>query len=98
MVELSFLVIPNLKDYRKESIAYLTDSAVLNGKIRALVGVIRMKENLLRFLEADSAPWIPSETLALSLIEPEPHDGITVIPQKRTARNQGRPKKAASAT
>jgi hypothetical protein len=39
-----------------------------------------MKENLLRFLEADSAPWIPPETLALSLIEPKSHEGITVIP------------------
>ena len=80
MVELSFLVFPNLKDYRKESITYPADGAVLNGEIRALVSVIRMKENLLRFLEANSAPWIPPETLALALIEPESHEGITVIP------------------
>ena len=73
MVELSFLVFPNLKDYRKESIAYPADGAVLNGEIRALVGVIRMKENLLCFLEADSAPWIPPEALALSFIKPESH-------------------------
>ncbi len=80
MVELSFLVFTNLKDYRKESTTYPVDGAVLNGEIRALVGVIRMKENLLRFLEPDSAPWIPPETPALSLIEPESHEGITVIP------------------
>ena len=73
MVELSFLVFPNLKNYREESITYPADGAVLNGEIRALVGVIRVKENLLGFLETDSAPWIPPETLALSLIEPESH-------------------------
>jgi len=73
MVELSFLIFANLKDHREESITYPADGAVLNGKIRALVGVIRMKENFLGFLEPDSAPWIPPETLALALIEPEPH-------------------------
>jgi hypothetical protein len=40
MVELSFLVFPNLKDYREESITYPADGAVLNGEIRALVGVM----------------------------------------------------------
>jgi hypothetical protein len=44
------------------------------------IDVVRMKENFLRFLEADSAPWIPPKTRALPLIEVESHYGITVIP------------------
>ena len=80
MVELSFLVFTNLKDYRKESITYPADGAVLNGEIRTLVGVIRMKENLLRFLETDPTPRIPTKALTLPRIEVESHEGITVIP------------------
>jgi hypothetical protein len=79
VVELSFRVFPNFEDHRIEAIANPSDSAVLNREIRALVGVVRMKENSLCFLEADSAPWIPPKTLALPLIEVESHDGITVI-------------------
>jgi hypothetical protein len=44
---------------------------MLSGKIRTLVGVIGMKENLLYFLEANSALGIPPKALALSLIEME---------------------------
>jgi hypothetical protein len=40
-----------------------------------------MKEHLLRFLEADSAPRIPPKAKALPRIEVESHRGITVIPQ-----------------
>jgi hypothetical protein len=36
---------------------------MLNRQIGTLVGVIRMKEHLLRFFEADSAPWIPPKAL-----------------------------------
>jgi hypothetical protein len=80
MVELSFCVFPNLEDHRVEVIANPSDGAVLKREIRALVRIVRMKKNFLRFVEADSAPWIPPKTLALPLIEVESHDGITVIP------------------
>jgi len=53
---------------------------MLNRNIRTLVGVVGMEENLLRLLEADSAPWISPKAPALALIEVETHDGITVIP------------------
>jgi hypothetical protein len=33
-----------------------------------------MKENLLHFLEADSAPGVPAKTPALPLIEVESHE------------------------
>ncbi len=80
MVELSFSVFANLKNHRIQTVAYPADRAMLNGQISALVGVVRMKENLLRFLEADSALWIPPKALALPLIEVESHECITVIP------------------
>jgi hypothetical protein len=46
---------------------------MLSGKIRTLIGVIRMKENLLYFLEADSALGVPTKAFALSRIEMESH-------------------------
>jgi hypothetical protein len=80
MVELTFCILPNLEDHRVEAIAYPADGAVLNRKVRAPIGLVRMKENFLRLLEADSAPWIPPKSRALPLIEVETHYGITVIP------------------
>jgi len=44
---------------------------MLGGEVATLVHVVRMKENLLRFLKADSAPGIPPKALALPLIEVE---------------------------
>ncbi len=73
MVELSFRIFPNLKNYRVQAATHPTDGAMLNGKVRTLVGVIGMKENLLYFLEADPALRIPSQALALSLIKMESH-------------------------
>jgi len=46
---------------------------MLNGKVRTLVGVIGMIENLLYFLEPDSALGIPPKALALPLVEMESH-------------------------
>jgi hypothetical protein len=71
MIELSFRVFPNLKNYRVQAASHPTDGAMLSGKIRTLVGVIGMKENLLYFLDADSALRIPPKAFALSLIEME---------------------------
>jgi hypothetical protein len=73
MIELSFRVFPNLKNDRVQPAPYPTDGAMLSGKIRTLVGVIRMIENLLYFLEADSALRVPPKVFALSLIEMESH-------------------------
>jgi hypothetical protein len=73
MVEFSFRIFPNLKNYRVPAAPDPTDGAMLNARIRTLVGVIRMKENLLYFLEADSALGFPPKTFALPLIEMESH-------------------------
>jgi hypothetical protein len=73
MVELSFRVFPNLKNYRVQTASHPPNGAMLSGKIRTLVGVIGMKENLLYFLEADSALGVPTKDFALSLIEMESH-------------------------
>jgi hypothetical protein len=80
MMELSFRVFSNFKDHRIQAITHPADSAMLNREIGAPIGVVWMKENFLRFLEADSAPRIPPKAFALPLVEVESHDGITVIP------------------
>ena len=54
MVELSFRVFPNLKDYRVQAATHPADGAMLIREVRTLVGVIGMIENLLYFLEANS--------------------------------------------
>ena len=74
MVEFSFRIFPNLKNHRVQAAPDPADGAMLNREIRTLVGVIRMKENLLHFLEADSALGVPPKTLALPRIEMESHE------------------------
>jgi hypothetical protein len=71
VIELSFRIFPNLKNDRVQPASHPADGAMLNGKVRTLVGVIGMIENLLYFLEANSALGIPPKALALSLIEME---------------------------
>ena len=73
MVELSFRILPNLKNDRVQSASHPTNRAMLSGKVRTLVGVIGMEENLLYFLEPNSALRIPRKALTLSLIEMESH-------------------------
>jgi hypothetical protein len=73
MVEFSLRVFPNLKNYRVQAATHPTNRAMLKGKVRTLVGVIGIKENLLYFLEADSALRVPPKALALPLIEMESH-------------------------
>jgi len=74
MVELSFRVFPNLKNDRVQASSHPTDGAMLSGKVRTLVGVIGVIENLLYFLETDSALRVPPQALALPLIEMESHE------------------------
>jgi hypothetical protein len=73
MVELSFRIFPNLVNHRVQAAAHPTDGAMLNGKVRTLIAVIGMIENLLYFLETDSALRVPPKALALPLIEMESH-------------------------
>jgi hypothetical protein len=73
MVELSFRILPNLKNDRVQSASHPTDGAMLVRKVQTLVGVIGMMEYPLYFLEANSALRIPPKALALSLIEMESH-------------------------
>jgi len=74
MVELSFRVFTNLKNHRIQAVTNPADGALLDGEIRTLVGVVRMEENLLYFLEADSTPGVPPKAPALPLVEVEPHE------------------------
>jgi hypothetical protein len=74
VIELSFRVFPNLKNYRVQAATHPTDGAMLDGKVRTLVGVIGMIENLLYFLEANSPLRILPKALALPLIEMESHE------------------------
>ena len=73
MVEFTFRIFPNLKNYRVQAVPDPTDGAMLNEKIRTLIGVIRMKENLLYFLKADSALGVAPKAVALPRIEMESH-------------------------
>jgi hypothetical protein len=73
MVELSFHIFPNLKNDRVQVATHPTDGAMLSGKVRTLLGVIGMIENLLYFLEPDSALRVPPKAFALSLVEMESH-------------------------
>ena len=74
MVELSFCIFPNLKNHRVQAFSHPANRAVLLRNVRTPVGIVGMKENLLHFLEADPAPRIPPEALALPLIEVESHE------------------------
>ena len=73
MVEFSFRIFPNFKNNRVQAAPHPTDGAMLSGRIGTLVGIIRMEENLLYFLEADSALGIAPKSFALPLIEMESH-------------------------
>jgi hypothetical protein len=74
MIELAFYILTDFKDDGIQAIADPPDSAMLNGGIGTLIEVVRMKEDLLCFLESDSAPGIAAEALALPLIEVESHE------------------------
>jgi hypothetical protein len=74
MVELAFRILADFKDDGIQAITNPTDGAMLNREIGTLVEVVRMKEDLLYFLEADSAPRIAAKALALPLIEVESHE------------------------
>ena len=80
MIELAFGVLPDLKNNGIEAIAHPAVGAMLMREIRTLIKIIRMKENLLRFLETDTTLGIPPKAPALPRIEVESHRGITVIP------------------
>jgi len=73
MIELPFGVLADFKDDRVQATAYPADSAVLNGEIGALIGVVGMKKYLLYLLETDSTFWIAAKAAALSLSEVKSH-------------------------
>jgi len=64
VVELSFRIFSNLINYRVQLAAHPIDGTMLNGKVRTLVGVIRMKENLPCFLEPDSPLRVPMKAFS----------------------------------
>jgi hypothetical protein len=74
MIELAFCILADFKDDGIQSIANPSDGSMLNGEIGTLIEVVRMKEDLLCFLEADSPPGILAKAPALPLIEVESHE------------------------
>ena len=74
MIELAFCILADFKDDGIKPIANPTDGAMLNGEIGTLVEVVGVKEDLLCFLETDSASWIATKALAFPLIEVESHE------------------------
>jgi hypothetical protein len=80
VIELAFGVFPDLKNHSVEAIAHPADGSMLMREIHALIQIIRVKEDLLCLLKADTTLGIPPKGLALPRIEVESHAGITVIP------------------
>ena len=74
MEEFTFRILANLEDDRIQSLTDPADRAELLRKIDTLVEVIRMRKDLLRFLEANAALGIPTKAFALALIEEESHE------------------------
>ena len=74
MIELAFCILADFIDDRIHAIANPADGAMLNREIGTLIEVVRMKEDLLCFLEADTTPGIAAKALALPLIEAESHE------------------------
>ena len=74
MEEFTFRILANLKDHRIQSRTDPADGAELLWNIDALIEVIRMRKDLLRFLEADPTLWIAPKAFALALIEVESHE------------------------
>jgi hypothetical protein len=72
--EFTLGILANLEDHGVQSLTDLADGAELLRKIDALIEVIRIRKDLLRFLEADPAPGIAPKALALPLIEVESHE------------------------
>jgi hypothetical protein len=63
VINLAFIILSNLEDKRVQAFCHPSDRAVLLRQIRSLIEVIRVGENLLRFLEAD-APGADSTATA----------------------------------
>ncbi len=73
MEEFPFRIFANLEDYRIQSLTDPADGAELLWDISALVQVIRMRKDLLGFLEADPTLRIAPKASALPLVEVESH-------------------------
>jgi hypothetical protein len=72
-------IVPHLKYQGVQAVTYPPDRTILLRNVGTLIKVIRMREDLLRFLEPDSTLWVCPKPLAFPYIELEPY-GITVIP------------------
>jgi hypothetical protein len=69
-------VFPDLEYHCEQPVADPPDRAVLLRFVRAPVLVMRVGEDLLRFLEADAALRVAPQRLALGLAELESHGGV----------------------
>jgi hypothetical protein len=74
MEEFPFRIFANLEDHRIQALTDPADGAELLWNISALVEVIRMRKDLLCFLEADSTLRIPPKASALPLVEVESYE------------------------
>lgn len=77
---LTVLVVPRFENQRKQAITDPANSSVLFRLVHALIEIIRMFKDLLRFLEADASLSVRAKAVALTFIELKSHFSITVIP------------------
>jgi len=73
MVIFALMVFPHLENDAVEALFYPTDGSVLFGNIRAVVEIIRVQEDFLYLLEADTTLGILSQPPTFSRVEVKPH-------------------------
>ena len=88
LVILSLFVLARFENDRVQLLSHPTDCTVLFGQVRALVKLVGVRENLLRFFESDASLRICTERAALSLIEVNPHEynSYTTLNKKMNSR------------
>lgn len=74
MVVFAFPVLPDFEDDGVEPLSHPADRALLCRKVRALVKVIRVREDFLCLLEADSTLGIRLSSPAFPPVKGESHE------------------------
>jgi hypothetical protein len=71
MVKFAFGILSHLEDQRIQTLSDPSDGAILLRQVRALILIVRTRENLLRLFKADPALRIRPQHLAFARIEVE---------------------------
>ena len=81
MIVFAFVIFAHFEDEGVEFAANPSDCTVLLRQVGALIEVVGMRKDLLRFFETDAAPRVCSQTLAFAFVEVKnAFVDITVIP------------------